>query len=78
MDPSRLEHRSEEEKVISPFAQSEAVISKSRRSGGKLFLFIGLGLVPMVLGAAVKRRHGKAADTCSGSAFQAQPHLNLE
>lgn len=53
MDPSRLEHPSEEGKVISPFAQTEAVISQGRRSGGRLFLFIGLGLILMVVGAAV-------------------------
>lgn len=52
MEPSRTEHPSETSKVISPFAQTEAVISQKKRSSGKLFLIIGLGLL-LVVGGAV-------------------------
>jgi hypothetical protein len=51
MEPYRTEHPSETEKVISPFAQSEAIISQRKGSGGKLFLIIVLGLLLVVVGA---------------------------
>ena len=41
------------DKVISPFAQSEATIAPRRRNGGKLLLFIGIGLLLMVFAAAI-------------------------
>jgi hypothetical protein len=51
MEPHRAEHPTE--KVISPFAQSEAIISKSKGSGGKLLLIVGAGLLLVVIGAVV-------------------------
>jgi len=51
MEPSRTEHPAETSKVISPFAQSEVAVSRNKRSGGKLFLIIGIGLVLVVIGA---------------------------
>lgn len=51
MEPARSEYPSESEKVISPFAHSEVAISPNKRSSGKLFLIIGLGLLLVVGGA---------------------------
>jgi hypothetical protein len=53
MEPYRAELPTETEKVISPFAQSEAIISRNKGSGGKLLLIIGMGLLLVVVGAVV-------------------------
>jgi len=52
MEPSQIEQPGVD-KVISPFAQSEATIAPRRGNGGKLFLFIGIGLLLMVFAAAI-------------------------
>lgn len=52
MDPLRIDSdASSSEKVISPFAQSEATISTRKANGGKLFLIIGAGLLLVIVGA---------------------------
>src|ERR1700723_4157540 len=51
MEPSQME-QPEADKVISPFAQSEATITPRRGSSGKLFLFIGIGMLLMVFAVA--------------------------
>jgi hypothetical protein len=53
MEPYRAEPPTGTEKVISPFAQSEATISQRKGGGGKLFLIIGVGLILVVIGAIV-------------------------
>jgi hypothetical protein len=52
MKATRSEYPSESEKVISPFSDNEVVISKKNRSGGKLFLLIGLGSL-LVIGGII-------------------------
>ena len=52
MEPSRIEQPGVD-KVISPFAQSEATIAPRRGNGAKLLLFIGIGLLLMVFAAAI-------------------------
>jgi hypothetical protein len=51
MEPSRSEYTSESQKVISPFAESEAIVSRRKGNSGKLFLIIGAGLLLVVVGA---------------------------
>jgi hypothetical protein len=51
MEPARHKYPSESEKVISPFAHSEAVISPNRASSGKIYRIIGFGLFLIVCGA---------------------------
>ena len=51
MEPSRSEYHSESQKVISPFAENEAIVSRKKGNGGKLFLIIGVGLLLVVVGA---------------------------
>jgi hypothetical protein len=52
MEPSRIE-QSGADKVISPFAQSEATIAPRRESNGKLFLIIGAAIILMVIAAVI-------------------------
>ena len=51
MQPSGSEYPSETAKVISPFAQTQAVVSEKGSSNGKMFLVIGIGLLLVVAGA---------------------------
>ena len=51
MEPSRAEQSSGNEKVISPFAESEVAVSRGKKGNGKLFLVISVGLILIVVGA---------------------------
>jgi hypothetical protein len=51
MEPSRAEHLPGNDKVISPFAESEVAISRGKKGNGKLFLVIAVGLFLVVIGA---------------------------
>ena len=51
MEPLRADHSTGTDKVISPFAESEATVSRGRGSSGKLLLLIGAGLLLVVIGA---------------------------
>jgi hypothetical protein len=52
MESSQIEEPGAD-KVISPFAQSEATIAPRQTGGGKLFLFIGVALLLMILAAVL-------------------------
>lgn len=51
MEPLRSEHLPGTDKVISPFAESEAIVSRRKGNNGKLFLIIGAGLLLVLVGA---------------------------
>jgi hypothetical protein len=51
MEPSRSEYPSESQKVISPFAENEAIVSRGKGNSGMLYLIIGAGFLLVVVGA---------------------------
>lgn len=51
MEPSRSEHQAETQKVISPFAYTEAAVSPNKRSSGKLILVVSTCLLLLMAGA---------------------------
>lgn len=51
MEQFRAERPSEMEKVISPFAESEATVSRKKKGGKPLLWIIGFGLFLLVVGA---------------------------
>jgi hypothetical protein len=51
MEPLRAEHPTGTDKVISPFAESEAIVSRRKGNSGRLFLIIGAGLLLVIVGA---------------------------
>lgn len=53
MEPSRSEYPSESQKVISPFAENEAIVSQKKGNSGKLVLIIAAGLLLVAIGAVV-------------------------
>ncbi len=53
MEPMRSEDSPGTDKVISPFAETEAIVSRRKSGGGKLFLIIGAALLLVVVGAVV-------------------------
>ncbi len=51
MEPLRAERSTGADNVISPFAETEATVSRGGGNKGKLFLIIGIGLLLVVVGA---------------------------
>jgi hypothetical protein len=53
MEPSRAESEIGNDKVISPFSDSEATVSRRKSRSGKLSLIISGGLILLLIGAVI-------------------------